>query len=121
MLVVSAFACDATGVFDDRLRRQFDELVSGMCKALNDPKRLLIIYALREASRSVGELCDLLGAPQSNVSQHLAVLRDRGLVEADRRGNSVFYSIRYPELVDAIEILRSVMGKEAERQAEVHL
>jgi ArsR family transcriptional regulator len=64
----------------------------------------------------VSELCDLIEAPQSNTSQHLAVLRDRGLVEAERQGNNVVYSLRHPKVIDAIDILRGVMSDELERQ-----
>lgn len=101
---------------DSLLRQELDELVASMCKALNDPKRLLLLYALRYGRYSVSELCDLIEAPQSNTSQHLAVLRDRGLVEAERQGNNVVYSLRHPKVIDAIDLLRGVMSDELERQ-----
>jgi len=44
------------------------------------------------------------------------VLRDRGLVEAERQGNNVVYSLRHPKVIDAIDILRGVMSDELERQ-----
>jgi ArsR family transcriptional regulator len=44
------------------------------------------------------------------------VLRDRGLVEAERQGNNVVYSLRHPKVIDAIDILRAVMSEELERQ-----
>ena len=105
---------------DDRLRQQLDDLVATMCRAINDPKRLLLLYALRESPRSVGELSAMLGLPQSNTSQHLAVLRDRGLLGTDRQGNNVFYSLRYPKLLDAIDLLREVMADEVDRQVSLH-
>jgi DNA-binding transcriptional ArsR family regulator len=101
---------------DALLRQELDELVASMCKALNDPKRLLLLYALRYGRYTVSELCELIEAPQSNTSQHLAVLRDRGLVEAERQGNNVVYSLRHPKVIEAIDILRSVMSDELERQ-----
>lgn len=101
---------------DSLLRLELDELVASMCKALNDPKRLLLLYALRYGRYTVTELCDLIEAPQSNTSQHLAVLRDRGLVEAERQGNNVVYSLRHPKVIDAIDLLRGVMSDELERQ-----
>jgi DNA-binding transcriptional ArsR family regulator len=101
---------------DSLLRQELDELVASMCKALNDPKRLLLLYALRNGRYTVSELCELIEAPQSNTSQHLAVLRDRGLVEAERQGNNVVYSLRHPKVIDAIDILRGVMSDELERQ-----
>ena len=100
---------------DALLRQELDELVASMCKALNDPKRLLLLYALRNGRYTVTELCELIEAPQSNT-QHLAVLRDRGLVEAERQGNNVVYSLRHPKVIGAIDVLRNVMSDELERQ-----
>jgi ArsR family transcriptional regulator len=87
-----------------------------MCKALNDPKRLLLLYALHDRPRTVSELSKILEAPQANTSQHLAVLRDRGLLETERRGNSILYSLRHPKVLKALDILRKVMVDELERQ-----
>lgn len=98
------------------LRQELDELCSSMCRALNDPKRLMVLYVLRDRECTVGELSKLLGAPQSNTSQHLAVLRDRGLVEAERHGNTVLYSLRHPKVLEAIDLLRDVMADEIERR-----
>lgn len=106
-------------IANSTLRLQLDELVSSMCKAINDPKRLMLLYALRGESRTVTELCQILGTPQSNTSQHLAVLRERGLVSAERQGTSVRYSLRYPRLLEAVDILREVMSDETERQREL--
>lgn len=102
---------------DGVLRGELDQLTSRMCKALNDPKRLLLLLTLGEQPRTVSELCQLLDLAQSNVSQHLAILRDRGLVEASRQGSYVIYRLRYPQILGAIEILRDVMTKELERQS----
>lgn len=101
---------------DARLRAELEELHARICKALNDPKRMLLIYALSESPRTVSELCEMLDAPQSNISQHLGILRDRGVVDATRNGNSVRYSLRHPKVVDAIDVLREVMADEFDRQ-----
>jgi DNA-binding transcriptional ArsR family regulator len=101
---------------DALLRQELDELVASMCKALNDPKRLLLLYALRFGPQTVSELCRAIEAPQSNTSQHLAVLRDRGLVEAERQGNNVVYSLRHHRVIEAIDMLRGVMSDEMQRQ-----
>ncbi len=104
---------------DDQLKAELEELVAVMCKALNDPKRLLILSLLAEGPRSVGELVKLIGSPQANVSQHLAVLRDRGIIEASKQGTAVKYSLRYPQLLSAINILREVMHEEVRRRGDV--
>ena len=101
---------------DPGLRAELEELTASVCHALNDPKRLMILYALSDRALSVGELCDELGASQSNVSQHLAVLRDRGLVETSRAARRVFYSLRDRRVLDAVDLLRNVMGDELVRR-----
>lgn len=98
------------------LRRELDHLVEAICKGVNDPKRLHLLYALRQQPRTVSQLCEVVGLPQSNVSQHLAVLRNRGLVEATRAGAAVVYSLRHPKVLEAIDILRDVMSDELERR-----
>ena len=105
-----------TGVVDDKLRLELEDLTAGVCRALNDPKRLLLLYALGSRPRSVGELADVLGVSQSNASQHLAVLRDSGLVEANRDANRVIYALRDERVVQAIDLLRTVMNDEVARR-----
>jgi DNA-binding transcriptional ArsR family regulator len=104
---------------DPGLRAELVELTSTLCKALNDPKRLMVLYALAEGARAVGELADAIDASQANVSQHLAMLRDRGLVDTQRQGNRVIYSLRYPEVVAAVDQLRAVMAREVGRRQDL--
>ena len=105
------------GPLDPALRAELTELTVSLCKALSDPKRLMVLYALAAAPRSVSELAEAVDAREANVSQHLAVLRDRGLVDTERRGTSVIYSLRYPELVDAVDRLRAVLHAEVGRRS----
>ena len=102
------------------LRGELEALVAGTCKALTDPKRLLVMYALSDGPRSVGELCVVLDSTQSNVSQHLGVLRAAGMVESERSGSTVLYSLRHPKVIEAIDMLRSISREElARRQASL--
>ncbi len=101
------------------LKVEMDEVVRMMCKALNDPKRLLILAILGEEPKTVTQLVHLIGSPQANISQHLAVLRDRGIVKAVKDGNSVIYSLRYPRLLEVVSILRSVLHDEVERRGSL--
>ena len=61
-------------------REELYALHASFCQGLSDPKRLLIVAALRDGEKSVGELGQLIGARQSNASQHLALMRHLGLV-----------------------------------------
>ncbi len=88
---------------------EITRLHANVCKGLADPKRLLIIQALRDGERTVSDLTNELGLPQANVSQHLAVLRDKGLVTARRQGNWVYYALSSKKIVEAMDLLREVM------------
>lgn len=94
------------------VRNELYQLHASVCKGLADPKRLLIITALRDGERSVSEICDTLRLPQANVSQHLAILRDKGLVHARRDGQFVYYSLTSDKITQAIDLLREVMAEQ---------
>ena len=94
------------------IRNELYQLHASVCKGLADPKRLLILNALRDGERSVTDLVDELDIPQANVSQHLAVLRDRGLVTGRRDGQWVYYSLTSHKIVDAMDLLREVMNEQ---------
>ena len=101
---------------DPNLRQELDDVVASMCKALNDPKRLVALYALRDGPHTVTQLCQALGVPQANTSQHLAVLRERGLVATERQGNRILYSLRHPKILEAVDLMRDVVADEVARQ-----
>lgn len=85
------------------------ELYARVCKALADPKRLLIINELRDGPKAVGEIASALGISQPNVSRHLAVLRDRGFVVTERVSSNVQYSLASPKILRAMDLLREFM------------
>ena len=91
------------------LKLEISELQADFCSALSDPTRLLILYALSEGPRNVNELTSELGVTQPTTSRHLKVLRDRGLVETTRQGTSINYELADPRVLDAIDLLRTIM------------
>ena len=93
---------------------EISELHARVCKAIADGKRLLIINELRDGPRTVGELVGALGLPQANVSQHLAMLRVRGIVVARRSGANVHYSLTSMKVVEAVDLLYVFMTEQAE-------
>ncbi len=96
----------------ESINQELDRLHASVCKGLADPKRLLIINTLREGPMSVSEICKELGLPQSNVSQHLAILRDKGLVVSKRDAQFVYYSLSSQKIVKAMDLLREVMAEQ---------
>ena len=97
---------------DRQVEAELQELHARVCKAIADPKRLLIINELRERDLSVGELCEALEFTQSNASQHLAILRERGVVSTRRQGTSVIYSLRGKKVLEAVDLLRQFLAED---------
>jgi len=97
-------------VLGSGLEREVHLLHSRMCEGLADPTRILILYALADGPRNVGELADILHAPQPTVSRHLKVLREREMVRAERVGPAVRYSLTDLRLIEALDLLRAVLA-----------
>ncbi|MBI2869517.1 MAG: helix-turn-helix transcriptional regulator, partial [Chloroflexi bacterium] len=83
---------------------------------LADPTRLMILHDLFEGEKPVGELVNRLELPQSNVSRHLAVLRERGIVNTRREGTSIFYSLADPRIAEACGLVREVLENQLARR-----
>lgn len=79
-----------------------------LLKALSNERRLMILCQLGEGERAVGELLPLVGLSQSALSQHLAVLREEGLVATRREGVSILYRIADPAAVKVIAVLADI-------------
>jgi DNA-binding transcriptional ArsR family regulator len=92
-----------------QLTQEVSQLHADICSALADPKRILLIYALAEKPRSVNDLADELGIRQPAASRSLKVLRERGLVHAQRQGTTLEYHLTDMRLVDALNMLRAVL------------
>ena len=99
------------------LEQEVNQLHAEICAGLADPKRILILYALSEKPCNVNELAANLGLSQPLVSRHLKVLRERGMVQATRTGASVEYSLADQRLIEALDLLRSVLRDHLSRNA----
>jgi DNA-binding transcriptional ArsR family regulator len=94
---------------DERLEQEIVELHGGICSALADPKRIMILYTLADGPRNVTELSEELGLPQPTTSRHLKVLRERDMVNTKRAGASVIYTLADSKLIQALDLLREVL------------
>ena len=92
-----------------RRDRTLFDLHAQICQALGNGKRLEILDALRRSERSVGELAAALGVRKANVSQHLMVLRAKGIVIARRDGQTVYYRVVSPKVSQACDLMRHVL------------
>jgi ArsR family transcriptional regulator, virulence genes transcriptional regulator len=86
-------------------------LQAEFCKGMAHPKRIHILRTLKSGERTVNELAKLTGLPQANVSQHLALLRQFGLLSTRREGTSIYYSISDHRIVEACELVRNCIAE----------
>jgi DNA-binding transcriptional ArsR family regulator len=95
------------------------ELQAEISKTLANPIRLAILHSLRDKEKTVNELAMLLGIRQSNLSQHLAVLRQRGIVKTRKQGASIFYRVFNPKINQACDIVREVLMDQLRQKQEL--
>jgi ArsR family transcriptional regulator len=86
----------------DSLRRFKAEIFQGLAH----PTRIAVLELLREGELSAGEILERLQVEQANLSQHLAVLRSKQIVNYRKAGNQVFYSIKAPVLIEVLDLLK---------------
>ncbi len=91
--------------------------VAAYFQALAEPTRLQILNLLRQGERSVGELALLCGYSAANISRHLALLTQRGLVQRESRGNSAFYSIADASVYALCDLVCGNIARQLERTA----
>lgn len=101
------------------LSQEINHLHAGICSGLADPNRILLLYALHERPRTVNELANDLGLSQPTTSRHLKLLRERGMVHATRVGANVEYRLVDERLIQALDLLRSVLRDQLSRRAEL--
>lgn len=85
------------------------ELHAQMCRVFTSPKRLEILNLLRNKDLCVGELSKLADMRQSNLSQHLSILREKGIVKTNREGTTIYYSLANPKILKAFDIIREML------------
>lgn len=90
-----------------------------VCRAIGDPKRLMLLYALAPGPRYVVELAEELGYPQPTVSRHLNELYKGGLVTKERQGPAVYYALRDARILDALDLMRTILRDRAAEVARV--
>jgi len=94
-----------------QLLQEIDVLHANICDALADPKRIAMLYALREGAVTVNQLAEMLDLPQATASRHLKIMRERRLVQGRRDGMNVYYSLTNDKVLNALDILREVLSE----------
>ncbi len=94
-------------------------LQAEFCKGMAHPKRILVLNVLKEGEKSVNDLAEATGIPQANLSQHLSLLRQLGLLSTRREGASIYYSISDRRIVEACSLVREAIGERLKRDRQV--
>jgi len=101
------------------LSQEISQLHANICSGLADPRRILILYALHDKPSNVSDLADVIGISQPAASRHLNILRERGMVSAQRDGQSVIYTLDDVRVIQALDLLRAVLADKLKSQASL--
>jgi ArsR family transcriptional regulator len=103
---------------EQKLQPQY-EARANILKAMGHPTRLFILEELHRQERCVNELTDMIGSDVSTVSKHLSVLKNSGLVQDEKRGNSIYYKLCCSCILDIISSIQTVLKTNTERQMNI--
>lgn len=103
---------------DSRTKARY-EARAAIIKAMGHPTRLFVVEELSKGERCVCELTDMVGADVSTVSKHLSVLKNAGIVQDEKRGSQVFYSLLVPCVLDFFSCVEPVLKARAREQAKL--
>lgn len=94
------------------------ELQAEVVKTIASAKRIEIIDALKSGEKTVSDLVASLGLPKANISQHLAVMRHKGILKSRREGVNVYYSIANAKVIQACSLMREVLLEEMQERSK---
>lgn len=98
------------------LKQNFYNLHADICKTISNPNRQAILDTIRESEMTVTELVNKTGISQANLSQHLAILRSKGVVNARRDGNNIYYSISNLKIIKAYDLISEMLEESFSRK-----
>jgi len=105
------------------IKKEFDmtiyNLQAEISKTLAHPLRIALLHTLKDGEKTVNELVEILNASQSNISQHLALMRQRQMVKTRKNGSSVYYRVANPKISQACDIMREVLMEQLNQKHEI--
>jgi DNA-binding transcriptional ArsR family regulator len=85
------------------------ELQSGFCSTFSSPKRLEILNVLRDSELTVSEILERMSISKTNLSQHLAVMKNQGVLENRREGQHIYYYVANKKILQAYDLIQEVL------------
>ncbi|MEW6294705.1 MAG: metalloregulator ArsR/SmtB family transcription factor [Candidatus Diapherotrites archaeon] len=99
--------------------KEFYKIHAEICKVFSNPTRLEILNFLRDKEMSVTELLKKTRLSQANVSQHLSIMKSKGIVASDRKGKNIFYKLSNPKIIKAFDIIKEVLIERLKKNGKV--
>ncbi len=85
------------------------ELHADLCKIFSNAKRLEIIHTVKDKEMAASELIERIGLSKANLSQHMSVLKLKGVILSRREGINIYYRIANPKIIQACDLMREVL------------
>ncbi len=99
--------------------KQLYELHADICKIFSHAKRLEIINALKDKELSASELIEKTGLTKANLSQHMSILKSKGVVRTRREGVNIYYRIANPKIIQACILMREVLTEQLQEKGKM--
>jgi len=99
--------------------KELYEIHAEMCKVFSNATRLEILNLLRDRELSVTELIEKTKLSQTNISQHLSIMKSKGIVSSNRKGKNIYYKITNPKIIKAFDIIRDVLTEKLKKNGNV--
>lgn len=99
--------------------KELYKLHAEMCKVFSNPTRLEILNLLRDKPMSVTELIKKTDLSQANISQHLSIMKSKGIVASGRKSRNIYYKLENPKIIRAFDIIRDVLAERLKKNGKI--
>ena len=99
--------------------KELYEIHAEMCKVFSNPTRLEILNLLRDKEMSVTDLIKKTKLSQANISQHLSIMKNKGMVVSNRKGKNIYYKLANPKIIKAFDIIREVLADRLKKNGRI--
>src|SRR4030067_614629 len=95
------------------------ELHADVCKVFSNAKRLEILNTLRDREMKASELIEKIGLSKANLSQHMSILKSKGVILSRREGVSIYYGISNAKIIQACDLMREVLLEQLQEKGKM--
>jgi len=99
--------------------KELYKLHAELCGVFSNPTRLEILNLLRDGELSVSELTEKTKLSQANISQHLSIMRSKGVVVSNRKGKNICYQLANHRIIEAFDIIREIMVERLKKNGKL--